>query len=255
MTDRFHQLTAALEANLRAHPGVRGLILLGSTAGTLRQPDAHSDHDFFVVADDDRAEALRTDLSWVPDHARLILVHRETAHGLKLLFDDGHVMELAVFTAAELVWARGDTWRVVFAEGLDLEAIMQANAARPPEPADPAWLARQALFLLRIGAGRWQRGERLAGHRMVLGDALPKVVEVLARLTPRTGEAVEDPLDPLRRFERARPELGARLGEALTAPADRAAVILVGVLAEALRGRGLVADPVLARLVDLIGSR
>ncbi len=232
--EAFRRLTRALEASLAARPEVLGLILLGSTADNARPPDAHSDHDFFVVAEAAHAERLRVELDWVPERSRLVLVHRETAHGLKLLYDDGHVMELAVFAPEELGWARGDTWRVVFARELDLEGIMRANAAAPPAASDPAWLVRQVVFLLAIGAGRWRRGERLAGHRMVMADALPKLVEALARTTPRTGEAVEDPLDPLRRFERARPELGARLTAALTMPADEAAVVMLEVIAEHL---------------------
>ena len=260
---RYRALSQALEERLRARPEVLGLIFLGSTAEKGRTPDDASDHDFFVVAEGREAERLRTELSWVPDEERLVFIHRETAHGLKLLYDDGHVLELAVFTPDELVWARGEPWRVVFTRGLDLEGMLRHNNAHAPPPSDPAWLVRQVLFQLVIGVSRWRRGERLAGHKIVLGEALPRLVEALARTAPRTGrdradalsEAIapaggfippitgSDPFDPLRRFEETRPELGARLGSVLTMPGDQAGAELLSIVEEYFAATPLAVPP------------
>lgn len=257
---RYRALSQALEERLSARPEVLGLIFLGSTAEKGRLPDAASDHDFFVVTEASQAERLRTELSWVPEQERLVFVHRETAHGLKLLYDDGHVMELAVFSPQDLVWARGEPWRVVFSRGLDLEGILRHNAAHPPAPSDPAWLVRQALFQIVIGVLRFGRGERLAGHKIVLGEALPRLTEALARATPPTGPeasgpaigggnppagaiSASDPLDPLRRFEQIRPALGARLGRVLTMPVDQAGAELLRLIEEELSATPLAVPP------------
>jgi hypothetical protein len=223
----FRELSARLTANLSARPEVRGLIFLGSAADGARTPDEYSDHDFFVVAED--AEQLRNNLDWVPDHLRLVWVHRETAHGLKLLYDDGHLLELAVFTSAELGWARGDTWRVAFDRGgqPSLEQHLRENLTRVrPPPSDRSWLLRQGVLDLVIGARRWARGERLAAHRRVFADALPKLLEVLVTHVPAEHPELVDPLDPLRRVELSRPALGRAVGEVLLWPADRAAAAL-----------------------------
>lgn len=223
---RFRELSARLTTNLSARPEVRGLIFLGSAADGARTPDVYSDHDFFVVAED--AEPLRTQLDWVPDRERLVWVHRETAHGLKLLYDDGHLLELAVFTTAELGWARGDTWRVAFDRGGEpsLEQHLRQNLAGPRPVSDRPWLLRQGVLDLVIGARRWARGERLAAHRRVFADALPRLLEVLLAHVPAEHPELVDPLDPLRRVERSRPALGRALGEVLLWPADRAAAAL-----------------------------
>lgn len=238
---QYRALSQALAERLAARPEVLGLIFLGSTAEKGRLPDAASDHDFFVVCEASQAERLRTDLSWVPEQERLVFVHRETAHGLKLLYDDGHVMELAVFSPEDLVWARGQPWRVVISRGLDLEGTMSHNAAHGPAPSDPGWLVRQALFQTVIGVLRFGRGERLAGHKIVLGEALPRLAQALAGATLRTGSGPDrsDPLDPLRRFEEDRPELGARLGRVLTMPADEAGAELLRIIEERLGGTPL----------------
>lgn len=231
---RFRELSARLTASLAARPEVRGLIFLGSAADGARTPDEYSDHDFFVVAED--AESLRTQLDWVPEHQRLVWIHRETAHGLKLLYDDGHLLELAVFTTAELGWARGDTWRVAFDRGGEpsLEQHLRQNLAAPRPPEDRAWLLRQGVLELVVGARRWARGERLSGHRRVFGDALPKLLEVLRAHVPAEHPELVDPLDPLRRVERTRPALGRALGELLLWPADRAAAALFERVVETL---------------------
>src|SRR4051794_18532702 len=95
-------LTDALAADAR----VIGVVALGSMARSDYEPDEWSDHDFFVVARPDAAEAMRTDLTWLPDFGDVVLAARETAHGLKVIFRSGHLAELAVFTPEELSLAR-----------------------------------------------------------------------------------------------------------------------------------------------------
>jgi hypothetical protein len=225
----FHSFSRELAARLALRPEVLGLVFVGSAAAVARAPDAWSDHDFFVFVEDAAAERYRRDLSWLPPAPRLLVAHRETQHGLKLLLEGGHVCELAIFTAADRIHARGDTWRVAFDRGLALEPTMQAQVERTTPRPDPAWSSLQMLFALLIGAGRHRRGEHLAAHRAVFGDALPQLVALLAR--DRAG----DPFDPLRRFESLHPQLGAAISATLRMPADEAALALLALAEEHLQ--------------------
>ncbi len=111
--DAFRRWTIRLQANLDADSRVIGLVLLGSSAEVGRIPDAWSDHDFFVVTVDGVQEDFRTDLSWLPDAEQIVLHPRETAHGLKALFADGHLIEFAIFDLKELRLARVNDYRVL----------------------------------------------------------------------------------------------------------------------------------------------
>ena len=125
----------ALVDTLAARPDVVGLVAVGSFA---TGPDEYSDHDFFVIArDQPAAEALRRDVTWLPDSERLVLVFRETAHGVKAVYDDGHVMEFAVFLPDEIRLAAVNRARVLV-DRADVQARVDAareqSAARAGMP-------------------------------------------------------------------------------------------------------------------------
>ncbi|MCC7207592.1 MAG: hypothetical protein IT323_09805, partial [Anaerolineae bacterium] len=92
----------ALRTRLEADPRVVGLVLLGSTADKSHAPDEYSDHDFFVITTPGAQEHFRTHLDWLPDPDSIVLAVRETAHGLKILYTSGHILEFAVFDLAEI---------------------------------------------------------------------------------------------------------------------------------------------------------
>ena len=81
----YEAFTAELVGNLGDRSDVLGLVAVGSMADG---PDVWSDHDFLVIADPGAAEALRTHLTWLPAHERIVLSFRETAHGVKAVYDD-----------------------------------------------------------------------------------------------------------------------------------------------------------------------
>src|SRR5262245_25758285 len=99
----YEAYAAQLTADLQARPEVLGLVAVGSFAVGA---DRYSDHDFFVIAPADSTEALRRDLTWLPAHERLVIAIRETQHGIKAVYDDGHLVEYAVFTPDEIALAR-----------------------------------------------------------------------------------------------------------------------------------------------------
>jgi hypothetical protein len=239
--DAYDAFTAALQGSLAGRPDVLGLVALGSMAGRDYQPDQFSDHDFFVVAATPSAAALREDLSWLPDRERVLLSFRDTAHGLKVLYDDGHLLELAVFAPEELALASVNRYRVLLDRadvGTRMEAVASATATASAgsAPTDEVLLG---LFLsaLLVGVGRHLRGERVSGRDLVHGQALRHLLVLLERHVPSPGSGLLDDLDPHRRFEAVHPDLGRQVDAALTKATPRAAVLLLDVAEQELRER------------------
>lgn len=236
--DRF---TAALGARLAADPDVVGLVALGSMSGEPPAPDEWSDHDFFVVTRPGAQERFRTDPGWLPDPERIVLWHRETAHGAKAIWDDGHLAELAVFDPDELALARVNRHRVLLDRG-DVAARVAAvrgatEARRAAEAPDPRWLGGQLLGELLVGATRAARGERTSGHFRVRTQGLLHLLQLVHRLVPPAPGALPDGLDVSRRVEEAWPALAAELDRALLLPVSEAAEALLDAAERALGPR------------------
>ncbi|WP_257459277.1 hypothetical protein, partial [Archangium lipolyticum] len=157
--DAYHQFTQNLRVRLEADPRVLALVALGSMAEVRRAPDEWSDHDFFVITIPGVQEQFRQDVSWLPEASRIALRVRETAHGLKVLYDDGHVLEFAIFDEQELFLAKVNDYRVLFERSggvsQSLARIQQQSAARTVD------LSRELemfFFHLLLGAARCARG-------------------------------------------------------------------------------------------------
>lgn len=236
----YSRFTETLQERLGADPRVLGLVALGSMAAQDTQPDQWSDHDFFVIVQAGEQEAFRRDLSWLPDVEDLVLSYRETAHGLKALYRNGHLVEFAVFDPEELHLARVNRYRVL----LDRKGIAEAMARVREETV--AWTATagmgdserfgQFLANLLVAAGRSARGEELSGRQFV-GHALQHLAVLLARHVPKETEHPLDDLDPLRRFERSWPVLGRELNALLEASPVEAARGLLEVARRELADR------------------
>jgi hypothetical protein len=236
------ELTARLGADAR----VVGLVALGSTADPARR-DRWSDHDLFVVTVPGAQEALRTDRRWLPATPPAIAGARETEHGLALVLDGPHLVELAVFDLDELWLARIGAAAVLLDRGGVAErvaAVRAATEAALPGPRPDADAVTLGLVQLLVGAGRVRRGERLAGRRRITASAVDLLLPLLVRhatveaAAPAVGAtaapaataagdappsaapttAEPDPLDPLRRLEQHAPNVAAALEAALREP-------------------------------------
>ncbi len=239
--DDYERFTARLVDGLGRDPRVTGLVALGSMAATGHRPDRFSDHDFFVIVPEGEAEGLRRELSWLPDAADVVLSFRETAHGLKALYGSGHLVEFAVFEPDEIRLARVNAYRVLL-DRTDvtgrMEAVHRATvASRAADPPADAVLLGQLLTALLVGAGRYARGERLAGTAIVTERALRNLLVLLARHVPAQEPSALDDLDPFRRVERAWPALGAELDAAVAHPAPAAGRRLVEIAVRELGPR------------------
>lgn len=230
----YAAFTEKLRTRLESAPDALGLVALGSMSGIPPLPDAFSDHDFFVVVQEGQQERWRTDLSWLPDPSRIAFSFRETAHGLKVLWDDGHLAEFAVFSLDELAVARVNRYAILLdradvaarVERVRAATLEQRRAARP----DERWSVGMFLGALVVGAGRWARGERLCARQLVDGAATGHLLSIL-RATLEPGRAARlDSLDPTRRVEQALPEEASAILEALALPAPAAARALLALL-------------------------
>lgn len=212
----YEELTAQLVGTLGEREEVLGLVAVGSMASG---PDAWSDHDFLVVADPGAVEGLRRDPTWLPQHERLVLHFRETAHGVKAVYDDGHLVEFAVFTPDEIGLALLNRTRVLLDRADITDRVAAAVAGTPdrvPEDAaSDAYLEGQLLTALLVGVQRHRRGEHLSGTDLVHRHALRHFLVLLARHVEADRPEVKDDLDPFRRVELAYPEVGAELGRLL----------------------------------------
>jgi lincosamide nucleotidyltransferase B/F len=213
-----------------AHPSVIGLVTLGSAAGLSHAPDEWSDHDVWVVTLEGTATPLRNDPSWLPDAESILGWFVETAHGRSAVYEDGHLVEVAIFEDPELELARANDFRVLYDRGgieVRLERIAANTAAEGGNQADLA--AGRFLVEMIIGLGRLGRGELLSAGELIRGRAVASLLRTIG------GEhELLDDLDPLRRVEMVYPALAERLSQSLSLPLVDGAQSLVDIAEEYL---------------------
>lgn len=255
MPDRtFESRTDSLVEAVRDHHAAVGLVLLGSAARSeAARRDEWSDHDFFVIAADGKGDEVRDVRAWLPDADRVVTVAREGAIGFAVLYDDGHLMEFAAASGAELggaVLVHHDV--VVDGDGTLAAMVEAADRRATAEPElDPANDTALALVKLMVGVGRARRGEVLSGGEMVRQWAVKHLVLAIRGRVPAE-VAGRESIDPSRRFEKAYPEIGARLTTALASPVEDAARALHALAREVLEP-GWDAFP--SRAADVVAVR
>lgn len=238
----FLQFEDQLTRNLAAHADVIGLVFVGSAADHSRF-DEWSDHDFFVVTTEGKGEDLRQDLSWLPNADQIAIRPRETAHGLKAVYTDGHVLEFAVFNDSELELAGANDFLVTVDKTGEIATRMRALAEKSATAqlktnqteyrADAEF--ELLLCQLLIGVGRARRGEVLIAGEHVRSWAVGNLVGLIRHwLHPvRGAEHLTDNLNRLRRFEKQYPTLGIRIASAQEKPVEDCARALLDVVLEA----------------------
>jgi hypothetical protein len=225
----FAAYTDGLIRGCDATDGVDGLVLLGSAsaAGAPRR-DEWSDHDVYVLLADDRADALRASLAFLPFPERIVTRAREGHLGFAVLYDDGHLIEFAAGTRDELRVVRTGAHELALdTEDGALAAIVEATSG--PAGGDPTTAADHvalALIKLMVGVGRSRRGERINANQFVRTYAVGHLLHAIRARVPAATTG-HDPLDPARRFEADYPGLGGRLADALDRPLEDAARALV----------------------------
>ncbi len=206
--EKFLDFQAQLTDSVAKRPEVIGLIFVGSAAATHRV-DQYSDQDFFLVVKAGTGEAFRQDLSWLPNHNEIVLSPRETAHGLKVVYQTGDVLEFAVFEDSELELASVNDYRVVL-DKQDLTGRMAKIATRSiPKPIDRTREFELFLSLILIGTGRAKRGEILAAEQHIKSAAMDFAIKLIRNA--RAANEKADSLNGFRRFEQDYPEVSKEL--------------------------------------------
>jgi hypothetical protein len=227
--DDYRAYTDELRARLADDARVIGLVAVGSMADRDYAPDEWSDHDFFVITKPGEQEALRRDLSWLPDPDRIALSFRETEHGLKVIDDQGHMVEFAVFDREEIALAGVNRFRVLLDRGGVGERVAAVRSNPRPSATDE-FLFGMTVASALVAAGRGRRGELLSAAFFVTWT-LKHLTALLLRVMPSDDASLLDEFDSLRRFERAHPALGAELAEIVRrAPTAVTSLIKIGSL-------------------------
>lgn len=234
----YRAFTVALQHSLSQDPRVLGLVAVGSMAEQDIAPDRWSDHDFFVITRPGQQEALRADLTWLPNHERIAFWFRESAHGLKVVYADGHLLEYAIFDRAELELAKINRFRVLFDRSNvteQVEAIRRRSGGQSLRielgdgQLQVGYQFGQFLTNLMVGVGRYWRGERLSAQQFVKSHALEHLVILLSNYVPANQKALLDNISPLRRFDLVYPELGSELDAIANLSPPQAAMRLLDV--------------------------
>lgn len=205
--ERFSQVLIEKAAQIE---DVLGVVFLGSAAAAHRR-DEWSDHDVFLVVKPGVQEHYRQELSWLPDTDQIVLRYRETAHGVTVIYEYGHLIEFAVFDPDELAVVRGNDYAVVL-DKADITARMDAAVSQTKdEVVDVGAAVRHLMQIVFAGVGRWARGEKISAHAFVRMYALRRLLQVLPIVLQAENRHKLDNLDPYRRFEQVLPELGAQI--------------------------------------------
>jgi len=220
-----------------ADPDVVGLVLCGSSAETARR-DQWSDHDFLLITADGTPERYRTDLRWLPDSDAIAFSFRETAHGLKVLYRTGLMLEFAAFDRAEFAGCALNHYSVALDRGgiADLAGEIRDRSLRTRQ-VDRAVEFRTFLSLIYLGTGRARRGELLSANVMIRMYATEHLLRLARDLLPEERTGSLDALDPWRRFESADPGFAAAVDSALGRPAEVCARALLDLAASSVPAR------------------
>jgi hypothetical protein len=231
-----------LRATAEADPDIVGLVGMGSTAERDRV-DEWSDHDFALLTTPGAQERFRQGLDWLPGTEDIALQVREHHDGLKVIYDDGHVLEFGITDLVGLADWHANAYDVLYDAGGVAEAMAKV-VARPLPAGAPDDVRDVSLVLtqLFIGVGRARRGELLSAGNSIRSEAVAYLLPVLSRRIEASGPERLDNMDPRRRFEAAHPAIGARIDDLLTLrPEDCARALLD--LTEELLAPGLAEFP------------
>lgn len=246
--ERYQSFLDTIVSSAEADERIVGVVVLGSGAGVVRQPDEFSDHDVWLITVDGTAPAVRESTEWLPEPDRIVAHLADTQHGRSAVYDDGHLIELAVFEIEELDVTRANEYRVLY-DAADIAERLAAVAERTSSEmtgVDPDYSAQRFVAQLLIGLGRLGRGEHMSANYMIREWAANSLLQSLA--AGATDQL--DNLDPHRRIEQALPAVAPEVVAALEQPLVDVARSLMDIAA-----RQGVLDGVVLRAVEAAFER
>lgn len=232
----FDNWTMQLTENVRKYDSVKGLVAVGSMAAVDYQPDEWSDHDFYLVVEAGHQEYFRNNMQWLPRFEEISFFFRETEHGVKAVYKNGHLLEFAVFDPDELFLARVNRYRILL-DKCDIEERMKKVRERTEGNCgdaipDNRFLAGEFLTNLLVGTGRFRRGEKISANFFIKQSAMENLLKLIKKNIPAENGDILDNIDHRRRFEFVWPEQGERINNLLLLPPDEAAKGLLKIYRE-----------------------
>jgi hypothetical protein len=209
----FDALTQRIVDRVKDDDRVLGLVMLGS-AGNLERRDEWSDHDFFLITRPGEQETFRSYLWWLADEDEVAGAIRETAHGVQVILNEGHLLEFAVFDPDEIALARIND-RYVVLDKADITSRIESLAAFTDSVVHFRPVGESAFLLashVLIGVARFRRGEVTAARKRLTAIAVP---ELTSALLQHHKSLPPDPLDLSRRIEKVLPDEAAAIESAL----------------------------------------
>lgn len=221
----YRKFTKRLTSALQQHEQVIGLVAVGSMAECDDQPDEWSDHDFYIITHPGQQTVYRTQHDWLPDTDQIAWAYPETEHGVKVIYQNGHLLEYAVFDLDELKLAHTNHYRVLIDKGGIQQAMVTVESATRERFSGitDQFLAGQFLTNLLVGIRRYRRGERMSAQKFIKGSAVGHLVTLLSRYILPSHPDLADNIDPTRRFERLYPEIGRKLEALMQMPLPESA--------------------------------
>jgi len=157
---RLNEIIALNQNN----PDVLAFIGLGSMDETWRL-DEYSDVDFFIIVNPSLKPLFYNDVSWL-NVSPIALWFQETMDGLKVVYEDGILLEFAIFTLDQLPHIEESGGKIYYLkEGINASDIMIRK------PNTMKFDFEKTLNMLYahcyIGMMRERRGEHVAAHTMI----------------------------------------------------------------------------------------
>lgn len=231
--DKFLEYQNRLIASAKQDSNIIGLVFAGSAADHSRV-DEHSDQDFFLIVKNGLGEQYRKDLSWLPDTDLIVIRPRETAHGLKVVYRNGDLLEFAVFEDQELELGAANEYSVPVDKQNITERMRLIAERSNPKDVDRSTEWELFLSLTLIGVGRYRRGEVIAAEQHIKSYALDKALKLI-RLANPVDHDRSDFFNSYRRFEFDYPELGETIAKLMMLDTETCARKLATLVAEEIR--------------------
>jgi lincosamide nucleotidyltransferase len=127
--------------------------------------DEYSDIDFFMVVEKGYKNKYLSQVTWL-EVAPIVFWYQETTDGLKVIYDDGILLEFAVFEVEELQYIPYQEGTIYYQKPSFDPNLLKPNIPLP-QKRDMTWTLNTLLSNLYVGLLREHRGEHVAAFLMI----------------------------------------------------------------------------------------
>jgi hypothetical protein len=208
----YELYTSLAIERVEADPKVLGLILVGSTAEPETR-DEWSDHDFWIITFPGAQGKYLHSPEWLPFSESILLSALHGENVRSVLYLNHHMVEYAVFDQEQVKEAKLNRYKVTF-DRARIESIAKkinedTLSLRANELMRFDKLSNLCL-LIWTAYQRSKRGELLSAYEYI-HYAIDEFLDLLVGAKLVGGDPAYDALNPRRRLERYKPDLGVEL--------------------------------------------